>query len=160
MIHFMYILPDYGIPQRDILGLIVSGFGIHGRRVQRYWYSEHDIGSGEFIAEIALIETVLETCVVPSSLTVAITRSASFTFDVALYLNGQGIQMQSHKIDGRCSPHRFRWNEADGSIGIKFIKADILVESTSSSTPSLPPAPRSFFGRRHPLGVWSPVMTI
>ena len=54
----MYILPDYGIPQRDILGLIVSGFGIHGRRVQRYWYSEHDIGSGEFIAEIALIETV------------------------------------------------------------------------------------------------------
>lgn len=71
---------------------------------------------------------------VPISLTVAITRSGSFTFDVDLYLNGQGFRFSLTKKDGRCSPHKFklaiRWDEADGSIGIKFIKADTLVEST------------------------------
>ena len=48
------ILPDYDILRRDILGFTVSDFAINGRRVQRCWYSEHDIGSGDFIAKICL----------------------------------------------------------------------------------------------------------
>lgn len=48
------ILPDHDIFGRDILGFTVGDFAIYDRRVQWCWYSEHDIGSGEFIAKICL----------------------------------------------------------------------------------------------------------
>lgn len=47
-------LPDHDIFRRDILGFAVRNFAIHGRCVQWSWYSEHDIGSGEFIPKICL----------------------------------------------------------------------------------------------------------